>query len=197
MQQETIKVSTQAHSIQLRLRKLFCTQTTQERAVKRGEILIYCTWHGMTGFYTCNGHLKFIRFITSFSVSNSGRHGMLVQSFVQAIFCIVSMCWEGYRLLCSRALSMHPRANIQSRCIKVWSDRSISPVVIDQGSEASGTSSWPSEAINHPVSRVHSISGKSHGSASRQLWSRDISVMLGYRRARIRDNKSPGSSLCP
>ena len=180
MQQGTIKVSTQARSIQSRLRKLFCTQTTQERAVKQGGILICCTWHGMTGFYTCNGHLKFIRFITSFSVSNSGRHGMLVQSFTWAVFCIVFMCWEGYRLLCSGALAMRPHANIQSQCIKVWSDRSISLVVIDQGSEASGTSSWPLKAINHPVSRVCSISGKSHGSASRQLWSHDISVMLGY-----------------
>ena len=197
MQQGTIKVSTQARSIQSRLRKPFCTQTTQERAAKRGGILIYCTWHRTTGFYTCNRHLKFIRFITSFSVSNSGRYGMLVQSFARAIFCIVSMCWEGYRLLCSRALSMCPCANIQSRCIKVWSDRSISPVVIDQGSEASGTGSWPSEAINHPVSRVCSISGKSHGLASQQLWSRDISVMLGYWHAHFQDNKSPGSSLCP
>ena len=35
------------------------------------------------------------------------------------------------------------------------------PVAINQGSEASGTGSRPSEAINDPVSRACSISGYS------------------------------------
>jgi len=43
----------------------------------------------------------------------------------------------------------------------------FSLVSMNQGFEASGTGSRPSVTINNPVSRVRSISGNSHGSASR------------------------------
>ena len=39
------------------------------------------------------------------------------------------------------------------------------PIVINQGSESSGTGPGLLEAINDPISRIHSILGKSHGSA--------------------------------
>ena len=62
------------------------------------------------------------------------------------------------------------------------------PVVIDQGSKSSGTGPGPLEAINDPVSRVHSIFGKSHGSASSASSTGDVELMRGYFLDAFRDN---------
>ena len=87
---------------------------------------------------------------------------------VRGYVCKVSIHREGYGVLQSGATRM-------CRCASILEDRinidglDQSPVVIDQGSEASGTSSRPLVAINDPISRARSISGKSHGSASRHF----------------------------
>ena len=76
-------------------------------------------------------------------------------------------CREVFHCLRGGALSTYCRASNLSR---VGHQGLIEPfrfpVSMNQGFEVSGTSSRPSVTIDNSVSRVHSISGNSHGLAS-------------------------------
>ena len=68
------------------------------------------------------------------------------------------------------------------------SHRRSAPVIVDQGSKSLGTGPGSLETINDPISRVHSIFGKSHGSASSASSTGNVEFMCGYFPGAFQDN---------
>ena len=106
----------------LRLRRSCCTPDELQFDLSWGLVLIYCTWLGFTGFYTWNGYLSYLEFITRYLYA----HGIfgssigvgMVKNFGGAVF----VCQEGVErvtgCISGWTLSIHSCTNIWEHPIK-------------------------------------------------------------------------------
>ena len=120
----------------LRLRGSHCTPGELQFDLNWGLVLIYCTWLGSTGFYTQNGYLLYLEFITRYlcahGILGSSMDVGMVKDFGWAVF----VCQEGVKRVMGCfsgwTVSIRSHMNIQERHIKglhprslVWSRRSV------------------------------------------------------------------------
>ena len=101
----------------LRLRRSRCTPGELQFDLSWGLVLIYCTWLGSTGFYTRNGYLAYLEFITR-HLHAHGVFGLsldvgMVRDFRRAVFVCqegverVTGCFSGW------ALSIRSHTNVR------------------------------------------------------------------------------------